>query len=510
MAEISQPPPGKIISFCPYGEWGKMRLYLLPDPTSFQCANCGLMKSENRLAIAFKSKDKSRSRQILCSVCYYKLAHGELIERARIKVPEVPRQKTGKKSGRQPSQPKPPRVKPPARQAASAEQAPTEQAPANWLPTGAHRVYDFFHTARIRIEVTLDQRILIKGKLAGRLSDIAPPWTPQWEEFVNQLSWGFAYDEFAKSIETNARLDAMFKAIPSPGNKCFVIMNDHEQVATIRATAAVISGHPPIYGNFLLPGPHWMQLKEVILHPEKNDAAQGARLIDRFPANFPQEIANECLEASRRIRMDRQVAYENPLVLECATGVLRLHPITGAPPQLHIPFHFRTTVSVFGELILRNQDPLPMLVKNEIHIEDAITAWVHALLGFADATCIEVQPTTSHGRARLPRPRPAATVPRPRTSTRSVPRRPPWPGQLEPIGSWFRHGASFVAGHRRHLGEGQTASDQAIERAHQVGIVLDLHETWVRPHTRGIPNHAEMRFRWHTHIELKQLARRHS
>jgi hypothetical protein len=362
MVEISQPPPGKIISFCPEGELGQMRLYLLPRPTYFHCSNCGLTKSADRLAIAIKNKNKAnRSRQTLCSACYYKLAKS--IERAPKKGPEVSRQKKGgQKSGGQPSQPKLPRIKPRAQQA-----VPTKQ----------------------------------------------------------------------------------------------------------------------------------------------DGLGRRERLLDRFPDNFPQEIANACLQASRRIRLDRQVAYENPLVLECATGKLTLHPITGAPPQLRIPFNLRTmTTSVFGDLLLRNHDPLPMLVRHRVDREDAITAWVHALLGFADATCIEIQPTAPHGKTGPSHPRLAATVPRPRNSTRSMPRRHPWPGQLEPIGSWIRHGASFVAGHRRHLGEDQAASDQAIERAHQVGIILNPHETWVRPHTRGIPNHTEMRFRWHVQVELKQLARR--
>ena len=83
------------------------------------------------------------------------------------------------------------------------------------------------------------------------------------------------------------------------------------------------------------------------------------------------------------------------------------------------------------------------------------------------------------------------------TATRfsDAPRRRPWPSNLEPLGSWTAYGA-LVAGHRRQLND-KTASDEARERARQVGIILHAHETWVRPHSRGIPKDIEIRFRWH-------------
>jgi hypothetical protein len=68
------------------------------------------------------------------------------------------------------------------------------------------------------------------------------------------------------------------------------------------------------------------------------------------------------------------------------------------------------------------------------------------------------------------------------------------------IGSHYS--GSFVAGHRRRLNEGRTASAEACDRARQVGIILHPHETWVRPHTRGIPDGIQMRFLWHAPTEL--------
>jgi hypothetical protein len=387
------------------------------------------------------------------------------------------------------------------------------QPSADWLSAGAHRVYDFFHTAHIRTEVTLDLRLLLKATEAGSLRGIAAPWTPQWEKFVSQVAWDHARREFAMAIESHAQLDPDLKVIPSPSDNAFTIISGQVQLAIIHATRASVRDHPPIYGNFLTPGSHWTRLAQAISNPEINDTNQGtptagSRLIDRLPADLPQQVISACLEASRRIRLERQVAYEHPLILEFATSKLTLQPIAGRPPQLHVPFSLRTrTMPVSGELLLRNQDPLPVLIRDNVGIEDATTAWIYALLGFAEATCIEFQPTAPRSMPIQPHGPQASSVPRQRASTRTLPIRHPWPGQLEPIGPWIRHGASFVAGHRRHLRNEQTASDEAVERAYQVGITLNPHETWVRPHTRGIPDNAEMRFRWHMPAELKHFTR---
>lgn len=49
---------------------------------------------------------------------------------------------------------------------------------------------------------------------------------------------------------------------------------------------------------------------------------------------------------------------------------------------------------------------------------------------------------------------------------------------------------------------GRTASADARDRARQVGIVLQPRETWIRSHTRGVPDGSEMRFLWHAPAEF--------
>jgi hypothetical protein len=155
--------------------------------------------------------------------------------------------------------------------------------------------------------------------------------------------------------------------------------------------------------------------------------------------------------------------------------------------------------SLKGELVLGDRDPIPLLIGEDVADTDAITAWTCALLGFADATCIRPALTTPR---ELPRQRrSASSVPR-RPARPTLPRRQRWPTHLEPVGHWTRYSGAFIAGHRRRLNNGKKAGDEARDRARQVGIVLHPHETWVRPHTRGIPEGMEMRFLWHAPTEL--------
>lgn len=168
-----------------------------------------------------------------------------------------------------------------------------------------------------------------------------------------------------------------------------------------------------------------------------------------------------------------------------------------------MPFRLRRGAETLaGKLVLEDRDPLPLLIDAGVCEEDAITSWIFALLGFADATCIElglVKPTSEHEskRPQLPSAHSKARRPHP---ARGLPRHRPWPSHLEPVGHWTRYGGAFVAGHRRHLGDDKTASTEARGRALDVGIILETHETWVRPYARGIPLGIEIRFRWHAPI----------
>jgi hypothetical protein len=159
---------------------------------------------------------------------------------------------------------------------------------------------------------------------------------------------------------------------------------------------------------------------------------------------------------------------------------------------------------VRGEILLIDHDPLPLLIGAGVADEDAIIAWICALLGFADATCIETEPADLASRRSPARPRwhtPTSAHGRAH-ATQTLAQKRLWLQNLEPVGNWVQYSGSLVAGHRRCLNHGQTASAEACDRARRVGIILRANETWVRPHTRGVPDDIEMRFRWHAQAEL--------
>jgi hypothetical protein len=303
------------------------------------------------------------------------------------------------------------------------------------------------------------------------------------------------------------------------------------RLAVIRAAGALIPHHGAMRANFLMPGEHWGLLADVlhdteaelVAKPERQDEDKAAadaadvmaraklervaaRRFDQLPDGLAPALVEVCLAASRRIRVERQVAYDRPVVLESEVGELTLLPIKRTGSRLLAPFRLSKNVETLaGELVIGDRDPLPLLIGEGVADEDAIKAWTCALLGFADATCVELEksePPTRRDATRY-KPRRPSSVPRPNASVQTVPRARPWPSYLQPVGHWIRYSNSFVAGHRRRLQEGQRASEAAHERAHLVGIVLQPHETWVRAHARGVPEGLEMRFSWHPPTELK-------
>ncbi len=232
------------------------------------------------------------------------------------------------------------------------------------------------------------------------------------------------------------------------------------------------------------------------------------RRLGSFPTWVDRELVRACLEASYRIRHERQVAYERTVVLESPGAELTLLPIKGTGVGLRVPFRVRRTGSALrGELLLGPAGEwMPAMVEADAERELAIRGWACALLGFAAVTCFEAEPfepSSPQGHSISSR----SSSPRGsdrRLQPRTVPRRRAWPAYVEPIGEWVRYRGSFVSGHRRRL-FGRAPSAKARQRAEEVGIVLRPNETWVQAHTRGIPEDMEMRFTWRAPEALRAL-----
>ena len=212
-----------------------------------------------------------------------------------------------------------------------------------------------------------------------------------------------------------------------------------------------------------------------------------------------------CLKASRRIRLERQLAYDRPVILKSDVGELILLPIAGTATRLLIPFCLnKGTETLKGELVLGDHDPLPLLIsKVSLTRTRPPLGLAHSSASLTRRASTSSLSSRQSGASRRDRNgiRPLRYPRDP--STRALPRGRRWPSRLEPVGHWVPYSGSFVAGHRRRLHDGQTASDEARDRARQFGIILHSHETWVQAHIRGVPDDDEMRFLWHAPTELE-------
>jgi hypothetical protein len=395
---------------------------------------------------------------------------------------------------------------------------------------GLDSLLGFFRAAGVRVELGRGRWLWINGVRSEHLTHLPPPETLEWNSIVDEITLKYFHSKFTQAIANNARFGAGVCVVFVPRERGFAVMRGDVQVAVIHAARTQIPHREGMRANFLIRGGHWRLLADVLHDAEgvleaewERQGAKAtaeaadvgtkakprratARLIDHLPDGLDPELIDACLDASRRIRLERQVAYERPVVLESEVGELTLLPIERTGSRLLMPFRLsKGTETLAGELIISDRDPLPLLIGECVADEDAITAWTCALAGFADATCVELEqaaPATRRDPA-IPQPSPPPSVPGRSTSARTLPRRRPWPSYLEPVGPWIRYSGSFVAGHRRRLQDGQKASDQAHDRARQVGIILHRHETWVRPHARGVPDDIEMRFAWHPPARLK-------
>jgi hypothetical protein len=214
------------------------------------------------------------------------------------------------------------------------------------------------------------------------------------------------------------------------------------------------------------------------------------------------------MEASRRIRLERRTAFERPIVLESNSCELTVEPITRRGSRPHVPFLFKKlqnggSAPVRGELVLRETDPLHVLIADSASDEDAHAAWVHMLLGFAELTCNGPEPANPGAQNESQPSRWGhADHGRHHGNRETIRTRRPWSESLEPTGRWYASGGTYVAAHISRLPFGKEHSPEAAELARQLGIILRQHETWVRTHVRGIPRDAEIRFRWHIPASL--------
>jgi hypothetical protein len=87
-------------------------------------------------------------------------------------------------------------------------------------------------------------------------------------------------------------------------------------------------------------------------------------------------LAREPIDArvrpSRQIRLERQVAYKRPVVLECDFGELAPPQVSGSATRLLLPFRLsKGKETLKGESVLGDRDPLLLLIGKDVANQDA-------------------------------------------------------------------------------------------------------------------------------------------
>jgi hypothetical protein len=237
--------------------------------------------------------------------------------------------------------------------------------------------------------------------------------------------------------------------------------------------------------------------------------------ISEVPANVPEDLAMLCLEASRRARLERNVAFSNPVELRGGGFAVTFAPLEGDSPRLTAPFTVKLPGGheSSGVIWLWTSDPLTLVFSRAPRPQDEVAVWAVALLGFADLTAWE-DPTPSSPYTRdVPRTSPRGRISEPASSqTRRFPGlRRRRDGKMSRRGSIDRASlqAHMVVGHRRWLPDGWEASSEKAAEAASLGIDLAPGQTWVSAHTRaGVASLGRLSVRWDPPDLLTTLIRR--
>jgi len=291
-------------------------------------------------------------------------------------------------------------------------------------------------------------------------------------------------------------------------------------VTVICATHATFWRGRNVRGNFLRDGAHWEVVHERVItklsklrtsDESSSPADKSAKLLIEMPATVSHEVRKAATAASTRLRTERTLAFGHPVLLSAPGYRLRFEPVTTRGRAVELPYSFQrdggTAVNVALRLKAPN-DPMAIRYTDGTDPNELVSAWAAGLAGFAELTCVAAPSQTVERPALETRPERGPQA----TPRQAAPRHPGnrdgglvLPVTLRPIGRTIAYAASYVAGHRRRLRQGQSSSAEARTAAAEAGIALREHETWVRPHARGMPDDAALEFAWRPPAELAEV-----
>ena len=337
-------------------------------------------------------------------------------------------------------------------------------------------------------------------------------------DFIDKLVIRQCPSRLVERLRVNAPLfgDDLQAFLARDSNAFLIEVQGVSRMRLSATRARVFGAGGEIAANFLTDGDHWIKLRDELARAIDQDgaAARSGELflgsypvvVKSVPECIPLTLADACVEASRRIRLDRQVAYARPVVMEMPTGALRLFPVAGSEAGPIAPFELELDGAAWLGVILLTSDldPLEMRFQSGEPSDPTIGyVWSAALLGLAAVTSYDPSEIKANREQREP----AAGLDSRRQSMASTQRasgRLNNPDLVE-IRSHGQHGAHFVAGHRRRLADGRTPSADARAKARRLGIELRRGETWVTAHERGVAEGQELRYRWRVPRELLEF-----
>jgi len=381
-------------------------------------------------------------------------------------------------------------------QARKAEERKEAEAANRRLQTALQHVVAFLSDGGVHAAVRDNSVVLADGPI--RPPDGVVFSRASLDRWIDVLVWERYRAVLRRSVSARLAGSDLGFATGSTG---WVVSRDGAQVVLVAATRARARGGPTRRGNFLAPGDHWRQLAEdlsALAVPEpRQPKRRSARLLTHLPDWLEPEVRDLAMDASRRLRTERNIALGHTVELQYDNGLIRFDPLQRGPEHIELPVAWSGwPEQVAGELYIDVRgDPLPLRYWGEGTEREAVPGWIWGIVGYAQLVC-RPDPTDLTGSRSD-----AVTPNRLRASTTSEPRhrsdgRAPDRGRLRPIGMTVQWIASYVAGHRRRLLPRQRASDTARKNASRVGIVLRKGETWVSPHVRGVPPDAILQFHW--------------
>jgi hypothetical protein len=331
---------------------------------------------------------------------------------------------------------------------------------------------DFFAPLGISVDLTVrmtDDLYVVDGKSFGSAGGSQKDWNPEIDRFVAQQH--HLAQRFVASITENA-------APLWPGARAYYVPSDHGFtlawpdaevgfVLVCPTHARVFFDGPLLAANYLVPGRHWGELKDAIEAHElerrstlTQDLVRAPgrafshqpvrvplRVLGAVPLGTPRQLERAVLDASRRLRLERQMVYATPAVLEADFGRIRFEPIESEAGHLLVPFRLRRdSDEVEGGLSLSGErDPLRIEIYRDA-IEDDPFVWSTAIRGYADLTtwnlidaARQVAPAGRHRGSTEPRADGARAASRAPAIAGRRPRRPSrgrqasWPAHLRPL-----------------------------------------------------------------------------